>query len=145
MKFFKADNGCVGIRAILPTVEGEQVKAAINAQCDAAWRAAHPDRAETASGHDDELREQRLADALVAIVAGEATSGAGRTAVIVTMQAETLEAQVLGAGPVPTDLASASAVDNTVMGWLALGLLVLAISLPPLIGHTVSARTGAQR
>lgn len=49
------------------------------------------------------------------------------------------------AGPVPTDLASASAVDNTVMGWLAVALLVLAISLPPLIGHTVSARTGAQR
>ena len=104
VKFFKADNGCVGIRAILPTVEGEQVKAAINEACDAAWRAAHPERAETLGGHnDDEPREQRLADALVALITGEASGGSGRTAVIVTMQAETLQAQVLGAGPIPTE------------------------------------------
>ena len=107
VKFFKADNGCVGIRAILPTVEGEQVKAAINAQCDAAWRAAHPERAETVGGHNDEPREQRLADALVALVIGEASGGVGRTAVIVTIQAETLEANVLGAGPIPTENAVA--------------------------------------
>ncbi len=111
VKFFKADNGCVGIRAILPAVEGEHVKAAINEQCDAAWRAAHPERAETFGGHDDDPREQRLADALVAIVAGEATTGSGRTAVIVTMQAETLEAQVLGAGPIPTEDALALVDD----------------------------------
>jgi hypothetical protein len=73
LKFFKADNGCVGIRAILPTLEGEQVKAAINEACDAAWRAAHPERAETIGGHDDEPREQRLADALVDIITGKQT------------------------------------------------------------------------
>ncbi len=101
MKFFKVDNGCVGIRTTLPTLEGEQVKAAINAACDAAWRMAHPERAETLGGHDDEPREQRLADALVAMITGQA-SGSVRTAVIVTVQADTLEAQVLGAGPIPT-------------------------------------------
>jgi hypothetical protein len=101
VKFFKADNGCVGIRAILPTLSGEQVKAAINEACDAAWRAAHPDRAETLGGHEDAPREQRLADALINLITGK-TSGTARTAVIVTMQAETLQAHILGAGPITT-------------------------------------------
>ncbi len=102
VKFFKADNGCVGMRVILPPVEGEQVKAAINEVCDAEWRAAHPERAETLGGHEDEPREQRLADALVNIINGTATSGA-RTAMIVTMQAETFECNILGAGPIPVE------------------------------------------
>ncbi len=103
VKFFKADNGCVGIRVILPPLDGEQVKATLNEACDAAWRAAHPERAETLGGHDDEPREQRLADAFVAVVNGTSTGGATRTAVIVTMQAETLECQILGTGPIPTE------------------------------------------
>lgn len=105
MKFFKADDGCFGMRAILPTLEGEQLKAAINTECDAAWRAAHPERAETLGGHDDEQREQRLADALVALINGTALGGQARTALIVTMQAETLRCNVLGAGPIPTQYA----------------------------------------
>ncbi len=106
VRFFKADDGCTGIRAILPTLEGERVKAAINEACDTAWRAAHPERAESIGGHDDEPRERRLADALVSLVLGNrATSASGpvRTALIVTVQAETLEAQILGDGPLPTD------------------------------------------
>jgi hypothetical protein len=103
VKFFKADDGCVGIRVILPTLEGEQVKATLNDACDAAWRAAHPERAETIGGHNDEPREQRLADAFVAAITGTSTSGAARTALIVTMQAETLECQILGVGPIPTE------------------------------------------
>ncbi len=111
LKFFRADNGCVGMRVILPTIEGEQVKAAMHEACDAAWRAAHPERAETAGGHDDEPRECRLADALVSLVTGTATNGASRTAVIVTMQAETLKAQLLGTGPIPTEDALALVDD----------------------------------
>ncbi len=106
VRFFKADDGCTGIRAILPTLEGERVKAAINHACDAAWRAAHPERAEAAGGHDDEPRERRLADALVSLVFGEPSasgSGPARTALIVTVQAETLQAHILGDGPLPTD------------------------------------------
>ncbi len=103
LRFFKADNGCVGMRVILPTVEGEQVKAAINEACDATRRAAHPERAETAGGHDDEPREHRLANALVSLVTGTATNGASRTALIVTVQAETLQAKILGGGPIPTE------------------------------------------
>ena len=106
VRFFKADDGCTGIRAILPTLEGERVKAAINQACDNAWRAAHPERAEVAGAHDDEPREQRLADAFVSLVLGEPSSsgsGTARTALIVTVQAETLQAEVLGHGPLPTD------------------------------------------
>ena len=106
VRFFKADDGCTGIRAILPTLEGERVKAAINHACDNAWRNAHPERAEVAGGHDDEPRERRLADALVTLILGDTASsggGAARTALIVTVQAETLQATVLGSGPLPTD------------------------------------------
>ncbi len=102
LRFFKTDHGCVGMRVILPTVDGELVKAALNEACDAAWRAAHPERAETLGGHDDEPRECRLADALVGAIIGTSSSGSPRTAVIVTMQAETLEAKILGGGPIPT-------------------------------------------
>ena len=106
LRFFKADDGCVGFRGILPTLEGERIKAAINHACDAAWRDAHPERAETAGGHDDEPRERRMADALVSLVLGDppaSGSGTARTALIVTVQAETLQAQILGHGPLPTD------------------------------------------
>jgi hypothetical protein len=103
LKFFKTDNGCIGMRVILPPLEGEQVKASINTACDAAWRAAHPDRAETVGGHDDDSREQRLADAFVAMMNGTALGGQVRTALIVTIKAETLEANIAGVGPIPVE------------------------------------------
>ena len=106
VRFFKADDGCTGIRAILPTLDGERVRTAINEACDAAWRATHPERAETVGAHDDEPREQRLADALFSLVLGDpsaSSTGPARTALIVTIQAETFEAQILGSGPLPTD------------------------------------------
>ena len=103
VKFFKADNGCVGMRVILPTLQGEKVKAILNDECDAAWRAAHPERAETLGGHDVEPRDQRLADALVAVIGGPSTGGSTRTALIVTMQAETLDCKILGVGTIPTE------------------------------------------
>ena len=114
LRFFKADDGCVGFRGILPTLEGERIKAAINQACDNAWRAAHPERAETSGAHNDEPRERRLADALVSLVLGDpstATGGPARTALIVTVQAETLEAHILGNGPLPTDDAIGLADD----------------------------------
>ena len=106
LRFFKADDGCVGFRGILPTLEGERIKAAINHACDAAWRTAHPERADTAGAHDDEPRDRRMADALVSLVLGDPTTpstGAARTALIVTVQAETLQAHILGSGPLPTE------------------------------------------
>lgn len=103
LKFFKTDTGCIGIRVILPPLDGEQIKASINTACDAAWRAAHPERAETLGGHDDEPREQRLADAFAAIMNGTALGGQARTALIVTVKAETLEANIAGVGPIPVE------------------------------------------
>ena len=102
VRFFKADYGCVGMRVILPTLDGESVKASLNETCDAAWREAHPERAESLGGHDDEPRECRLADALVGAITGQA-GGSARTALIVTVQAETLDANILGVGPIPTE------------------------------------------
>lgn len=70
VRFFRAEEGCVGIRAVLPTIEGRQVQATIEALCDRQWREAHPDRADVAGGHGGEPRERRLADALVEVVTG---------------------------------------------------------------------------
>jgi hypothetical protein len=103
LTFFKTDNGCIGIRVILPPLDGEQIKASINTACDAAWRAAHPERAETVGRHDDDPRDQRLADAFVAIMNGTALGGQARTALIVTVKAETLEATMAGVGPIPVE------------------------------------------
>lgn len=111
VRFFKADHGCVGMRVILPTVDGEKVRATLDQACDAAWRAAHPERSEKLGGHDDEPRECRLADALVGLVTGTSAGGSARTALIVTVQAETLEAKVLGTGPITTDDALALVDD----------------------------------
>jgi hypothetical protein len=111
LKFFKTEDGCVGMRVILPPLAGEQVKASINTACDAAWRAAHPERAETVGGHGDDPRDQRMADAFVAIMTGTALGGQARTALIVTIKAETLEASIAGVGPIPTEDALALAED----------------------------------
>jgi hypothetical protein len=73
------------------------LKAAINGRCDDQWRTDHPQRAETSGGHGGDAREQRMADALLDLVTGTGNpSAAGRTAVIVAVQAETLDAEILG-------------------------------------------------
>ena len=46
---------------------------------------------------------KRLADALVAVMNGTASGGSARTAMVVTMQAVTLECKILGVGPIPTE------------------------------------------
>jgi hypothetical protein len=102
LTFFKTRDGSVGMRVILPSLDGEKLKASINTACDAAWQAAHPERAETVGGHEDDSREQRMADALVALTNGTALGGQARTALIITMQAETLKCTIAGAGPIPT-------------------------------------------
>lgn len=128
LRFFDADDGCVGIYGVLPRLDGERVRGAVNDACDAAWRAANPERAQEVGGHNEESRDQRMADALVGLITGgraqfddlgntagvgtanepattdkPASPGTARTAVIVTVQAETLESQILGVGPVAID------------------------------------------
>jgi hypothetical protein len=67
VRFFRAEEGCIGMRAVLRPIDGERMKAALNAIVDERWRAAHPERAAVAGGHGGDSREQRLADALAAV------------------------------------------------------------------------------
>ena len=50
VRFFNTDNGGVGIRAILTAIEGAELKTRLQQITDAAWRAEHPERAETLGG-----------------------------------------------------------------------------------------------
>jgi Domain of unknown function (DUF222) len=148
--FSQAENGCLGLRAVLPPVQGAQLKAALDSYVNDHYRAQHPERANVVGGHEEEPRSRRLADALHALVTqqplqaqadsaksaemqGTSSSndnsttappvnqtkrvrpGAGRTAVIVTIKAETLEAEILGDGPISTadalDLLGQARVD----------------------------------
>jgi hypothetical protein len=72
VKFFMTDEGSVGMRAVLPATAGKVLKANLTAIVNAQYFAAHPERAETAGGHDVDSMEQRLADALIEAVNGNA-------------------------------------------------------------------------
>jgi hypothetical protein len=54
VRFSPAAHGCVGVRAVLPPLEGEELRNRLTRAADAAWRNAHPERAETLGGHDTE-------------------------------------------------------------------------------------------
>lgn len=67
---------------------------------DGVWRGAHPERADTLGGHGGPPIHARLADALMALVRGESGAGVGsRPSVVVTVNAETLGADITGSGP----------------------------------------------
>ena len=66
LKFFDTEFG-VGFRGVLPAIPGGRFRTLVNQICDAHWRKAHPERAETLGGHNDEPRDRRMADALVQI------------------------------------------------------------------------------
>lgn len=101
--FFRARAGNIGMRAILTPLEGAELQSRLNEIADAEWRKNHPDRAATLGGHhDDTPYEKRLADALMMLVRGTGSSS-GRHAVVVTVDAETLAADIIGSGPVPLD------------------------------------------
>lgn len=102
VRFFTAEEGCVGVRGVLTPLEGAELKARLTQIADAAWRRDHPERAEVLGDHGGRPLHVRLADALVALVRGEpgesGVSGS-RPSIVVTVNAETLEAQVAGTGP----------------------------------------------
>jgi hypothetical protein len=99
VSFFRSEEGCIGLRAVIPPVEGALVRSAIERICDERWRAAHPERAEVAGGHGGEPRERRLADALVEAVIGDGgpARGASRVGVVVVVEEATMAAHVAGA------------------------------------------------
>ena len=101
VSFFSAENGCIGMRAILPPIEGEELQNRLSQMADTAWRAEHPERAETLGGHDGEPMYRRLADALMELIRGKGGGGFGKPSIVVTVDAAKLEANIVGVGPVP--------------------------------------------
>jgi hypothetical protein len=97
--FFTKPNGNVGITIVLPPVAGTEVKTAIEAICDQAWKTKHPDRAHVAGGHDDDPRERRLADAFIELVRGDRS--VGKPSVIVVIDAVTLDAHIVPDQSIP--------------------------------------------
>jgi hypothetical protein len=109
VKFFTTKNGCIGMRATLSTLDGAELQGILRNQTDAKWRAEHPERAETEGGHGGDPFEARMADSLMDIMRGEATSS-GKPTVVITVNADTLDAEVVGDGPIPLADALAAAV-----------------------------------
>ena len=99
VRFFAADEGCVGVRGVLTPVEGAELKARLTQIADAAWRREHPERGDRLGAHGGSPLHVRLADALVALMRGESGISGSRPSIVVTVNAETLEAEVAGTGP----------------------------------------------
>jgi hypothetical protein len=111
MNFFDGPHGMIGFRGQLPPIEGTLLRNTLRGLVDVKWRKEHPERAETLGGHGSEPYDRRLADALIELV-NPATAPAignslrtpdvaGRPAVVVVFNADTLAAEVVGHGPVP--------------------------------------------
>jgi hypothetical protein len=100
LSFFRGPEGCIAMRVVLPTLEGSMVKNRLTEMADAAYRAAHPERAKVTGGHDTEPWCSRLADALVEMAEGGGQRS-GRPAVVVVIDPEAVTAEVLGEGPIP--------------------------------------------
>jgi hypothetical protein len=98
--FFETPNGCVGARIVLPPVDGVEFRETLNQLCDAAYRKAHPERADALGSHDVEPRERRLADAFRTWMRTKKI-GSGKPVVIVTIEAETLNAHIVPKQPIP--------------------------------------------
>ncbi len=100
VSYFRADHGCVGVRAVLTPLEGEEFRNRLTAVADRQWRARHPVRAEVLRGNDDEPYPSRLADALMSLIRGEDAVATAKPAVVVSIDAATLEAEVVGGEPI---------------------------------------------
>ncbi len=76
--FFAANEGCIGMRAVLPTLEGEELRGRLRALCDAQWRADHPVRSKQVGTGSIETQAQRMADALMLLARGLAADTLSR-------------------------------------------------------------------
>lgn len=111
VRFFSAEEGCVGVRGVFTPLEGAELKARLTQIADGVWRREHPERAEVLGGHGGPPLHARLADALMLLVTGEGVEVAGgvarmagvgvgsRPSIVVTVNAESLAADVAGSGP----------------------------------------------
>jgi hypothetical protein len=106
VKIYRKRNGCIGFNIVLPPVEGNELANTLRAIADQHWRANHPQRNTVADPHNVEPLEQRLADALVSWMRNGNTSllrRGNRPAVIVIIDADTLNAHVVPHQPIPTN------------------------------------------
>jgi hypothetical protein len=105
--FYKTKYGCVGMRAVLPPLEGEEFKNRLWQIVNVQWRKDHPDRARVAGGHNDATFEQRCADALLALgkakPSGASGGAGGKIVVLLNVKLETLQAELVGHGPIGLD------------------------------------------
>jgi hypothetical protein len=113
LSFFDGEHGCVGIHGLLPPVDGEELKNVLTAIADAQWKKDHPDRAAVWGGHGGDSWNARMANALMALVRGQvgfaqgetsakagSTSKSGKPALVITIDAKTLDAELIGHGPI---------------------------------------------
>jgi Domain of unknown function (DUF222) len=113
LSFFDGERGCVGVRGLLPPVDGEELKNVLTAIADAQWKKEHPDRAPVWGGHGGDSWNARMADALMALVRGQvgfangqaspkvqSPSKSGKPALVITIDAKTLDAELIGHGPI---------------------------------------------
>jgi hypothetical protein len=102
VRFTTTAEGSVKATIVLPEADGTEFRNTLDQLCDIAYKQDHPDRAQTAGGHDVAPREQRLADAFVAWMRNK-LSGPGQPAVVVVVDADTLECTRLPNDPVTPD------------------------------------------
>jgi Domain of unknown function (DUF222) len=106
VKFFETDNGSIGIRAILPRMEGQTLRANITLLARQMYERENPKRAKIRGEHKLDPFEQRMADALIEAINGNPKADKkqkgtnGRTALIVTISLDKLNATILGSGSV---------------------------------------------
>ena len=129
LTFFRGDHGCLGVRGVFRPVDGEELRNTLTAIADAQWRVDHPDRAPVRGGHGGDSWSARMADALMEVIRGRAgaalfddagddagvvavdstsqrrasaaTRTAAKPAVVITIDAKTLDAEAVGHGPIP--------------------------------------------
>jgi hypothetical protein len=108
--FGAGPEGTVRINMVLPGLEGEQAKVAIDAMVNRMYRAAHPERAESVSDNPIEPIHHRRADAAIEMLTGTGHMGS-RLGVVLVINEERMQAEILGGGPVPLDDAMAIVAD----------------------------------
>jgi hypothetical protein len=65
LRFFDGPDGMIGLKGLLPPIEGMDLKTRLAALIDAKYRKDHPERAKTLGGHNVDPLEQRMLDALL--------------------------------------------------------------------------------
>jgi hypothetical protein len=99
VRFSTTEEGSVRATIVLPDAEGTEFKATLELLADTAYRKNYPERATTLGGHHPPPKEQRIADALVEWMRSE-LKGPGRPAVVVVIDAETLDCTRLPNDPI---------------------------------------------